>query len=790
MKFGSNIDSLSIPEWRAYNIDYNAIKSEIRAATEHPTHSLDRLSAVITDNFDYVTLFLATKYGELERKLLYLYQLYQTTLREYDDDDAPNQRKFHLKLDAILYQVITLSHTLNQLSKYNAIQKLATKKMFKKFYKYYPNKRRAQQFVAQMKGAAMRDPNSFIHADLAPLIYKVTNFICELRGHQRTRSARRGSSIFTIDFSGVHPQQMPPSQDCSFDLAVLLKKNFSIDFLVPDDAVSDLVLNMNVYLNCQPTSPESEPRRTAFTYLFDRAADEPSYIISQEGEDYSTMVTYTGGLRKYSYSILPNTIIQKLLDYLTGPDEGNAKSELYQYFVETKISPLTRNTIDTMLSHNLLPKFKLVCTRQRYILSNEQPPGDDDDLDFDEAISIASWSNYQDDYLLNLDCDIHTTNDPSQVNTLAFAPMDDRWDRFPHNHLSVDTNDSNLSTFDHSLTTEVKDSVVVSRYSEPALRRLPGPLQNLVENTSLSLFKRLSFHAYMQSCYLNVVPRKELAVNHYSHVLGLNLHKKIENVSSFTNQLRSESSIIKARSDRIIKRQISLGNLRDTDSATAAAVLRNDSISMSRASSQSLFEQPVEDDGYLTSSTDELVAPESDYVSLMRTQAASDPSLLNQAVIKMLGWQHAWSDDAQAKPYEFSPLVPAYLEYYNAVDEEEAFLSRSHCISQFERNYDQVLSSLYFAGAFMAVFVSAIECGIVYSVFELSSELVLGDLMWVVVVVVLGMISSLIMSLVAIQLNLQRFQPAPTLHSYVVWISLTVVSNCCIWSSVMLARHI
>lgn len=818
MKFGSNLSHLSVPEWRAYNIDYNQLKLVIRLLSTgcDELALLAPFQAALDENFDYVKLFIHTKVGEVERKLAYLYHMFQTVVGEYDDElvvalvasdhlagsdsgwEPHQRRRFLLKLDAIIYQVIALSQTLNHLFKYTVLQRIATKKIFKKFLKYYPCTAKAAAFVNEMKAKVVADDPLFITFDFRPLNYKVALFICELRAQQRVvdKRRRRCSLVFTVDFAGTHPQQVPPTPDSLFDLAVLIKKNFRVDFLVSDAAVSDVVLNMNVYLNCEPTETSRDPanhHRTSFIFLFNNLDDEPLYIISREDEDLSTLVIYTGGLRKYSYCILPNTILQKLLDYIAGAGDGDTiKQELYEYFLVLKISPLTRTAIDTMLSKQLVPKHKLVMRRQRYYLSNQMAVADDiceDTGDLDEAVLVALWLNYKDDYLLLLDLELYTTNHGEMVLRLCF-PTDDQvaghFDRFPHNHLAVHTSDLQLSTFDNLLTTEVlKEGNVRLRYLEQALRRLPAPLQTLVENTGVVIYKLLSFHHYMLLCYSNVVPSPN---NHYLRLLKLNLLKKAENVEVFTTQLRQETGIIKARSDRIIRRQISMGNLTETMEPGGRGGL----VVLNALSPLAVFDHGAvadEEPGYDTNDTEDLMVEmdAKDTFSVLLGLRGSRLLATNQLVVQLMRWNLSW-DRYQPLPF----LVDCCPLMYGLIDEEQDFLlPNNYYVRRFEHDYDRTLLYLYFAIGFLAMFVAAIGVGMAYLVFEMADGgLFVSDNLWIVVIMMFGMVLSMILLTLAVKWLMLRFWPPPSLHQFVVWGSLTVVINCCLWLVLIISKHI
>jgi SPX domain protein involved in polyphosphate accumulation len=56
MKYGSEISRRSVPEWRAYNLDYNEIKHVIKKATSSnaPPDSLDAVYAALLDQYESV----------------------------------------------------------------------------------------------------------------------------------------------------------------------------------------------------------------------------------------------------------------------------------------------------------------------------------------------------------------------------------------------------------------------------------------------------------------------------------------------------------------------------------------------------------------------------------------------------------------------------------------------------------------------------------------------------------------------------------------------------------------
>lgn len=56
MKYGAEISKRSVPEWRAYNLDYNEIKQVIKKATSPnaPSDSLDTVYDALFDQYESV----------------------------------------------------------------------------------------------------------------------------------------------------------------------------------------------------------------------------------------------------------------------------------------------------------------------------------------------------------------------------------------------------------------------------------------------------------------------------------------------------------------------------------------------------------------------------------------------------------------------------------------------------------------------------------------------------------------------------------------------------------------
>ncbi|ODQ78641.1 hypothetical protein BABINDRAFT_167843 [Babjeviella inositovora NRRL Y-12698] len=135
MKFGKKLEQLSVPAWKNYNIDYNDLKRQIRRATDADGTALPlrELRAAFVAQIDFVSLFVSLKRGELERKLVY----YQNSLHSLLQIPAAHSTLRKKKMVYLSNEIHQLSGDLKNLTHFVLIQKVALKKLFKKFLKHY-----------------------------------------------------------------------------------------------------------------------------------------------------------------------------------------------------------------------------------------------------------------------------------------------------------------------------------------------------------------------------------------------------------------------------------------------------------------------------------------------------------------------------------------------------------------------------------------------------------------------------------------------------------------------------
>lgn len=781
MKFGKNLAQLLIPQWRCYNLDYNELKAHIRRLLDSPNPDPQQLQALYTsfvENFDYVNLFINTKASELARKLKY----YETQYLFTEEANIPVVEKC-MRLNDLQYQVmVDVSVELKRLIKFIIIQKVALKKIFKKFLKYSPfEEETSQAFVHLLKQHLNSNPKSFTRYDLLYLTASVTGVMYNVR--QLTRALNKNDEP-QLNNNSLH-----------FDLTAILKKNFVLDFLVPSDPNSsnELLLHLDIYIGLKAVSASD----ISFIYLTsNKLLDEApysSFILSHLDQPTSVVVAYTGGLRKYSYCVLKNTIVTKLIDYLQHPS-GKLEAEIKK-LIEPSLSHLTKLTLDTIVNNDLKPSAKLVCKRRRYFVSRDEAANDDSD----DAVSRASTKKTEDDYLVQVDSDIATTNHPRHFD-LSFDST--AYDKFPFSHVMVCSNDSNLHNFEQNLQTSLDaDNVLNISYRPTYLHKLPPKIQQLVKNNfSLSLFKNLSFYEYLRSCYWNRQPSAKYSHCHYSKLLNLNLLKNLENVTEQANLQTLEDEIIEDKSNQYLRRQQSFRSVSSFQSELIRPPTsqKNNSI-VSVDTHGSIFTQnQVSDPSFLEFTpplqSDVINASEDNYMLFLKLhESMYVPSLLNQVVIGIirLKFKLGLLDDDDED--EVVPLKRSSYDLeanYDSINEDNTYLDNQADDFQnhFEADYDNALALVYFSLFFVSIFICSIELGIIYSILQVENENVqfsLIDNVELLAILVFGILFSLILSMLSIFINFQRFSDLPKLHTTVVWFGFVAVVISSVWSFVV-----
>lgn len=842
MKFGKNLACLSIPEWKVYNLDYNDLKASIRDITaQQGAGSLTDLHHKFIENFDYINLFLVTKTGELQRKLKIYKTDFELALQSTTDDVAT---KYH-KLVPFHYHIINdISVTVKKLTKYILVQKIALKKIFKKLTKHYPDQAKSKKFIASLSHYLHSNPRSFVNFDLSPLTSQITQLLDEIERESKSMhlslhrkfatphgQLKKSPSYTTVDSNcGSLPSEESSlyeslhvdynvDQLAKFDLVSVLKKNFALCSLLPKDTTSknELALCIDVFLNLQKLKGST---KVSVLYLT-LGPDEPnpSYIVSHENQPSSVLIAHTGGLRKYSYCCLPNHVVEGLLQYMLAEDEPTqikAENLLTEYLVSHEVTPMTKLSINALVSNNLLPSLKYVCDRSRYFLHKNASQhndlsahefdsasvspltnGSDVYPDTSNATSTVETRDYEDSFYMLHDENIFTSQDID--HHILFDT--DRMDPFPFNKFSIHSNGTNLYNFQQSLTTTITGNQLQNKYRPITLKKLPVKVQNFLLNSLVHPFKDFSIYDYMRSCYLNYIPTEQN--NHYLRILDLNLLKNYESVEYVNNQNTFDESLIQDKSRVILSRQKSYTSMQNIYSPKTSGGLPKlkdtDNEVIHNVKSFQLFDPDYIDRMNDLNALDNFGDDDDEnYYWYLQNSGDLDDSFLNNVILSFIrsrmklvkSFRVLRRLSYSSREKGLLDSENGYVSKYDSLDEEPLYFNDENDFQvRFVHDYDTTLSFIYFTLCFTSLFISGINFGIIFGILKLQQEdIQLSDAnnVFVFIMLVFGFIFALIFSMVSINLNLQRLQHSPATHSGIIWTGFIVVTASVMWTIVMI----
>lgn len=785
MKFGNNLGHLSIREWTWYNLDYNDIKHKIRLLTQKGSYTVEELYEDFVHNFNRISLFIETQHDELDRKLTF----FEANLYRLKDESNSNAMVRQINLDEIFFQTIEVSVVLKKLLKFIIVQKIACRKILKKLLKYHKDKKEAAEFGAKVKGILNRDEKSFINFDLNVITLKLIMLFNSIRAERyklcKTTSKKLISSMSMVEHL---------TDSLLFDRDSFVKKNFKLDCLILDDEnnLNELLLNLNIYLGFNNLN--NSLALISCTYLYnDSVMDEPSLIITHQDQPLSLLISYIGGLRKYSYSKIPNDIVCLLLQYLIDP----SKNEILKKLPSIDKDKLTEITVNSVLRHKLVPKLKYVCRRTRFSLQN------DNDLhqEYDQ------FNRMEDDYLITLDQDIYTTSKVDLIISQSFDNICEQYEKFPFNKLTIHTNDLNLSNLESNLLTEISNNKLTNKFQMSLVRKVHPKIQQLIQMNSLSLFKNLDIYQYMLSCYFNVIPEDKYINNHYSSLLNLNLYKFLENVENFHNTLDIESKLIRSTSSLAVKHKSSLKDYCDNNSVEGSYFKTQGLLSSYPLDSvTSNNTEPTRTYTPTTTKIPEHMKRQSSYPVLMNFDNSDEYDMLAKPNMfdynRLVYFNYDFNDSILnnfiltiIKLKDRASRVSHDVESYGSMEDNFEVYQKDPSIfcqskyseyqDQFEYDFDKVLSFFYFSLTFISLFISGIEIGIVYSISETQQDMdkfLISQNIWLILILLIGLIVSSCLCLISLILVFRRFNPCPVSHYSIISIGTLFIAGSFIWS--------
>lgn len=167
MKFGTQILDKSVPEWRHNNINYRKLKLAIKDATRQNDSTEDlssfpvieeeklrRLEVLFKEQFQIVNIFISLKIKEISSRIISIESLYIKYSQQTFKTDDVNDTKKRKGLRIIDKYIDICSRELKKLSRFLILQRIATRKLFKKFIKHYPREEiEADEFVNSLRNS-------------------------------------------------------------------------------------------------------------------------------------------------------------------------------------------------------------------------------------------------------------------------------------------------------------------------------------------------------------------------------------------------------------------------------------------------------------------------------------------------------------------------------------------------------------------------------------------------------------------------------------------------------------
>lgn len=742
MKFGDNLDHLSYPRWKCYNLDYNGLKKNIRLLSENRTgFSLARFNKEFEENVENTTVFLKIKRLDIQRKI----ESCERRTKDIIHDDKLSVTKKQIALDDAFYEMIVLSSVLNELLKFVLVQKIACRKIFKKLLKYYSNVLEARIFVQEKKMNLRSEEDSLFHFNLTDLTLRLTILTNTLKIEHRKLydySDSLKKETFSLNTSNSANRELP--QNHNFDLEALIKRNFRLDFLILSDVnkLNELSLNLNIYLGFKNCNRSTGPTLMSYIILLEESklqTSDPSYILSYKNQPFLLLICHSGGLRRFSYCKLPNEIVEILLGYLSGTSETDIWQVVGQYMNDH----LTEITLNSIMQKKLKPKLKFLCKRFRFSLVDEA----------DVHSSADDNDHFERDYLVTLDQDIYTTNNPDLVNNLDFNMDGSLLESFPFNKLTLFSNDYNLSKFEESLRTEIHEEKLQNYFDASLLRKFPPMIKKLIRINSANLFKNLSIYDYMLSCYFGKIPSDQNINNHFSNILNLNLFKFLENTQNLDDIRNIESSLIGDKSNKILRHQLSLKSVTVNNSEESEYEYDPSISEDSRPSSTPVYKKWPQDlhspFSFDPSSLHSDNRP-SRGRHLKNKERFTTGSFMDNVVLSLMQTERneALRSDLETSMYgSLEGYLPSLL--YRTEND------MSHKATSFQKDFEKGALHVFYLCLFLSLFISGIESGVIFSISYIKLILkkpISPQNLWILIVLITGQFFSLLFNLMSLLL--------------------------------------
>ncbi|SCV00431.1 LAME_0G09670g1_1 [Lachancea meyersii CBS 8951] len=254
MKFGSQIQDRSVPEWRLNNIDYKGLKEAVKKVTTfrpdkdisgswETDKELQWLRKAFLQQFRNINAFVSLKIKEASTRLV---SVQSSIVRLQRTAGGPTKRNLHRQMGLIHLHLNSSNTELLRICRFLILQKIALRKLFKKFLKYYPyDHGRAQDFVQALKSCPDltegEDGISFTTIDLDPYLLEISLIVDVMRELEQARKPsetdREDVQTGSQEFISQTAAPKPYSQ-AVFDASFLGKATRLQSLLISEESIS------------------------------------------------------------------------------------------------------------------------------------------------------------------------------------------------------------------------------------------------------------------------------------------------------------------------------------------------------------------------------------------------------------------------------------------------------------------------------------------------------------------------------------------------------------------------
>ncbi|BFZ61824.1 hypothetical protein YB2330_002900 [Saitoella coloradoensis] len=271
MKFGESLSRHSAPELKPYNLDYDAIKKEIKAATSENGCSRereDRLLQLLQEELRRVDDFVKSKSGEIDRRIAHSLKSGANNRARPKQPQLKNFFKFDDELNR-------LTQDVRSLARYIAAQKEGFRKLVKKHAKWC---------TRHAPGA------DSLHGRFAPSLQSPDAF------HKRVDFGQ-----WLVQLASLHSDRDPsvhkPGSEVSVASDASLAPVNSITYWVhPDNATElDFVLLKYMALHVPSSSRKTAMQRMRTVYLDTDNLDKLREASGNAGKAQVPTVTWSEG---------------------------------------------------------------------------------------------------------------------------------------------------------------------------------------------------------------------------------------------------------------------------------------------------------------------------------------------------------------------------------------------------------------------------------------------------------------------------------------------------------------